>query len=74
MIELSGHGILRVPHERSAVIRLVVDWVSEGELNRLPEAAELQVEMFGATLPRQPVAGDSERALVLVQAALRSLV
>jgi serine kinase of HPr protein (carbohydrate metabolism regulator) len=74
MIELSGHGILRVPHERSAVIRLVVDWVAEEALDRLPEAAELRVDILGASLPRQPVAGDSERALVLVQAALRSLV
>jgi serine kinase of HPr protein (carbohydrate metabolism regulator) len=74
MVELAGHGILRVPYEASAVIRLVVDWVAEQELDRLPESSEFFAELLGVAVPRQPVAGDSERAVILVQAALRSLV
>jgi serine kinase of HPr protein (carbohydrate metabolism regulator) len=72
-LELRGRGIIAVPHEQSAVIRLVVDLVEEAELERLPEAAELSATLLGVALPRQPVPAASGDALMLVQAALRAL-
>lgn len=73
MIELRGRGLVSVPHERSALIRLVVDIVADEGLERLPERAQLEDAILGVTLPRQPVPAEAERALVLVSAALRAL-
>jgi len=70
MIELRGRGILSIPYERSAVIRLLVDITPAEQLERLPADAELSAALLGVTLPRQPVPGDLTRALILVDAAL----
>jgi HPr kinase/phosphorylase len=69
-LELRGGGILRVPFERSAVIKLVVDVVPEADLERLPEACDLSVEVLGVELARQAAPGASIRALILIGAAL----
>lgn len=73
-IELRGRGIVAAAHERSAVIRLLVDIVSEGELERLPEEHQLREMLLGIALPRQAVPADTGRALMLVEAALGSAV
>ena len=69
-LELRGRGILSVPFERSAVIRLVIDLVEEVALERLPDDTQLSVMILGVALPRQPVPAASGRALALVEAAL----
>ena len=73
MMELRGRGIVAVPHERSAVIRLLVDLVSETEIDRLPESDQLEGTLLGVRLPRQPVPAASHQAMILVEAALRAL-
>jgi len=50
-LELRGVGLLRVPHEASAVIRLVVDCGTE-PADRLPEGPDTRVELCGVWLPR----------------------
>ena len=75
LIELRGRGLVKVPHERSGVVRLVVDIVAEDEadsegLERMPEAHQLTAELLGIALPCQPVPAVTERAVVLVEAAL----
>lgn len=50
-LELRGVGLLRVAHEASAVVRLVVDCGAE-PVGRLPEVAETRVELCGLSLPR----------------------
>lgn len=70
LIEQRGLGIRRVPHEREAVIRLVVDIVPPEELKRLPEPAETEVEINGTTLRRLAVPADVASALALIRAAL----
>jgi serine kinase of HPr protein (carbohydrate metabolism regulator) len=72
-LELRGRGIITVPHERSVVIRLVVDMVEESGVERLPEEQELSTTLLGIMLPRQPTSAASGDALVLVGAALRAL-
>jgi serine kinase of HPr protein (carbohydrate metabolism regulator) len=69
-IELRGRGPVNVPHERCAVLRLVIDIVSEQDLERMPEAPQLSVSLLGIVLPRQPVAGAAERCIPLIEAAL----
>jgi HPr kinase/phosphorylase len=77
-IELRGRGLVKVPYERSGVIRLVVDIVAEdggdpGGLERMPEAYQLTATLLGIALPRQPVPVATERAVVLVEATLGAL-
>jgi serine kinase of HPr protein (carbohydrate metabolism regulator) len=71
--ELRGRGILDVPYERTAVIRLVVDIVGKSGLERMPEDAALFATLLGIKLPRQPAAGPGSGAVLLVEAALRAL-
>ncbi len=79
LIELRGRGLVKVPHERSGVIRLVVDIVAENGggdpegLERMPEAHQLTATLLGIALPRQPVPTATERAVVLVETALGAL-
>jgi serine kinase of HPr protein (carbohydrate metabolism regulator) len=70
LIELRGRGVIRVPHERSAVIRLVADIVDDEELERMPEDHQLTASVLGIQLPRQPVPASTERAARLLRAAL----
>lgn len=72
-LELRGRGILSVPYERSAVIRLIIDLLASAELERLPDNAQLSATILGVTLPRQPVAATSGAALLLFEAAVQAL-
>jgi HPr kinase/phosphorylase len=72
MIELRGRGVIKVAHERSAVIRLVADIVEEEGLERMPEEHQLSAAIAGIVLPRQPVPAATERAVRLVEAALNA--
>lgn len=71
LLEVRSRGILSVPFERWAVLRLVVDLAEGGEVERLPSAADLWTELCGVRLARQPVAiGDLAASLVVEMAAL----
>lgn len=72
-LELRGRGILTVPHERSAVIRLIVDCVAETGLERLPDSSHMSAALLGITLPRQVVPAASDAAVILVDAAIQAL-
>lgn len=72
-MEMRGRGVVQSPHERSAVVRLVVDLVPENEFERMPDAVQMSTEICGITLPRQPVTGDLQKAVMLVRAALEAL-
>ena len=73
MLELRGRGVISLPYERSAVIRLLVDIRPASELERLPADEELSASVFGLVLPRQAVSADTYRALMLVDAALSAV-
>lgn len=75
LVELRGAGIVRRPCEPAAVIRLVVDLVNAGDLERVPTDADRVVVIDGVRLDRQAVpeagtAGALERAALLVRQAL----
>jgi HPr kinase/phosphorylase len=72
-IELRGHGLISVPHERGCVIRLVADIVSDEGLERMPEPHQLSATLLGIALPRQPVPEAPEQGVRLVEAALTAL-
>jgi len=55
LIEVRGAGLLRVPHEPSAVVGLVVD-LAAADASRLPDPARRKTEIEGISLPRLAVA------------------
>jgi HPr kinase/phosphorylase len=55
LIEVRGVGLMRLPHEASAVVGLVVD-LAAADARRLPEAASRRTEIGGIELPRLAVA------------------
>jgi serine kinase of HPr protein (carbohydrate metabolism regulator) len=67
LIEVRDLGILRLPHEPSAVVGHVVDLGANTE--RLPEAEEGRVDIEGVSLPRLAVA-DGKGALPVMLALL----
>lgn len=70
LIELRGRGLISVPHEKFAIIRLVADIVADEDLDRMPEPDELFVTLFDVDIPRQPVPAAGEPACRLIDAAL----
>jgi serine kinase of HPr protein (carbohydrate metabolism regulator) len=70
LIELRGRGVIKVPHERAGVIRLIADIVDEEGLERMPDEHQLSAAIAGIVLPRQPIPAATEPAVRLVQAAL----
>jgi HPr kinase/phosphorylase len=70
LIEVRGVGLLRLPHEASAVIGLVIDLAADDAI-RLPDAAQRKTEIENIALPRLAVARDTP-ALPSVLAVLTS--
>jgi serine kinase of HPr protein (carbohydrate metabolism regulator) len=62
-LEVRRLGIVDLPWEAAAVVRLVVDCGTP--LERLPEPQELQVDVFGVTLPGIGVQMGDSAGLVL---------
>jgi HPr kinase/phosphorylase len=66
LIEVRGLGLMRLAHETSAVVGLVVD-LAAADAERLPEAAARRTEIEGIALPRLAVAA-ADAALPTVRA------
>ncbi len=74
LAELAGRGIVPVDHEPAAVVRLVVDLLPEGGVERMPGAGSTEARIEGVALARQAVpARRIEAARLLVAAALAAL-
>ncbi|OKL44383.1 HPr kinase/phosphorylase [Pseudovibrio exalbescens] len=72
LIELRGHGLVKIPHLKRAVVRLLVDIEPVCKIERLPEPVDQAQEVCGVSLRRQAVpAEDFPAAVRLVQAALQ---
>ena len=70
LIEVRGAGLLRMPHEASAVVGLVVD-LAAVDASRLPDRDLRKTEIDGISLPRLAVAADAA-ALPALLAILNS--
>lgn len=73
LLEVRGRGLVAVPFERWAVLRLVVDLAHGQEIERLPSDAELRTELCGVWLARQPVATGEPAAPAIVEAAAQTV-
>jgi len=70
LIEVHGIGLLRLPHELSAVVGLVVD-LAAADAQRLPAPESRRAKIFGISLPRLAVASGAA-ALPAVLAVIKS--
>jgi len=66
LIEVRGLGLMRLAHEESAVVGLVVD-LAAADAERLPEPAARRTDIGGIVLPRLAVAS-ADAALPAVHA------
>ncbi len=76
LIEVRGAGLLRVLHEASAVVGLVVDLAAAAP-SRLPDPAQRKTEIEGISLPRLAVAADAAALptlLVVLNSSVESWV
>jgi HPr kinase/phosphorylase len=74
LAERRGHGVEKVEHVPTAVIRLVADLVDAETMSRLPEAAEEETDIEGLRLPRQAIpARQTVVSLPLLTAALAEM-
>jgi HPr kinase/phosphorylase len=64
-LEVRGVGLLAVPHEAAAVVRLVVDCLGDAP-TRLPEAAEQTVAIEGVALPRLALRAEPTLARIVL--------
>ncbi len=69
-MELRGRGIVSSGYEPACVVRLVVDIVEDGDLERMPEDGALTEIIDGVRLCRQPVPRDRRLATILINTAL----
>lgn len=72
-MEIRGCGIVPVDHEPAAVVRLVVDLVAPGALDRMPEDAEMAARIDGIEIARQPAAGGGMQTISAIQARISAL-
>jgi HPr kinase/phosphorylase len=70
LIEVRGAGLMRLAHETSAVVGLVVD-LAAADAQRLPEASSRRTQIDGIELPRLAVASGAA-ALPVVFAYINS--
>ncbi|HEX2256700.1 MAG TPA: hypothetical protein VHG92_08385 [Afifellaceae bacterium] len=71
LLEVRGRGLLRLPFERGAVLRLLADLVEPSAMERLPYPEDLWADLGGVRLARQPLAiGDPAAPLMVEMAAL----
>jgi HPr kinase/phosphorylase len=74
LMEVRGRGLVALPFERWAVLRLVADLLSHQAVERLPSPEELSTELCGVRLARQTVAiGDPGAPLIVEMAALAAV-
>lgn len=70
LVEIHYRGIVETQFRQAALIRLVVDFVPQQDLDRMPDEAEFHTEIMGLTLPRQMVPSGCRIAPDLVLGAL----
>jgi HPr kinase/phosphorylase len=69
-LEIRGLGIIALPHQPTAHLGMVIDLLSAGEIERLPEPAALQATVEGVTLPRLALDAFDVAAAAKLRAAL----
>lgn len=70
LIEVHYRGVVETQFRPSALIRLVVDFVPQADLDRMPEETEFHTEIMGLTLPCQKLPAGRRIAPDLISTAL----
>ncbi|MGH2342271.1 HPr kinase/phosphorylase [Segnochrobactraceae bacterium EtOH-i3] len=74
LLEVAGLGIIAMSHAPAVPLALVVDLVSEDNLERMPDAASRRMVLAGVALPRVAVPRRSALTPGLVDLAIATLV
>ena len=69
-LEIRGLGIVILDYLRQVEIRLVVDLVPPNSIARMPDSADTEVDLLGATLPRLALDGQMADAPAKLRAAV----
>lgn len=70
LIEIHYRGLVETQFRAAALIRLVVDFVPQPDLDRMPNEAEFRTEIMGLTLPCQKLPAGRMIAPDLISTAL----
>lgn len=70
LIEVHYRGIVETQFRPAALIRLVVDFVPQPDLDRMPDEAEFRTEIMGLSLPCQKLPAGCRIAPDLISRAL----
>lgn len=70
LIELRGHGIVRLPYVPMQPIGLIVDFVAQEALARIPEPGERWARLNGIELPRLALAYGAPQGWISVRTVL----
>ncbi len=71
LLEIRGLGIVKFPHKKSVVIKLVVDLKPASEINRLADPSDLQTEILGFKLHRIAIAIGNTATPTILRYALQ---
>jgi serine kinase of HPr protein (carbohydrate metabolism regulator) len=69
LMEVRGLGLCDLSYEAAAVVRLLVELVAEGDMPRMPHAAQAEITIQHITVPRL-FASDAAAAAVIVMQLL----
>lgn len=70
LIELRGQGIVALPNERAAIVRLIIDLLPVNEIARYPDETDREVELCGAKVPRLALSASSSSRDCAVRAMM----
>lgn len=72
LVEVRGHGFLRLPYLPEAAVALVVDLLPAADIERLPDERLLTCEIAGVSLPRIALDQQQPAAPAIIRMILSS--
>jgi serine kinase of HPr protein (carbohydrate metabolism regulator) len=70
LIEIRGLGIVRLPYDEAAVVRLLVDIVAAPDMVRLPDPTDETALLLGLSLPRVVAAGAPGAVAIVLRSVM----
>ena len=73
LLEVRGHGLIKIPFAKSATLSLVVDLLPTGKIERMPEEQGQFTKILGRQIPRLTLPIADPAAPSRLRAVLRGL-
>ena len=71
LLEIRGVGVVKAPHQTQVLLSLVVDLEPAAAIARMPEEAEVEMELMGLTIKRLKLDVCDPAALAKIRACLK---